>query len=172
MNRKAIYKDYYDLPTFEGVLQYDPQEIVDDEPLTFYRLLKRRNRQGKLVTIRYALKPWISDSALGMRKKGFNAQPKFRRKISLRLKGDCLKFYCSYLTMLAVTGFSIADRRHYVVDHIDGDSLNDRPSNLQVISQSENLKRSAKAIENSKRTIQIINLRRKKNPELYKNKKQ
>lgn len=172
MNRKAIYKDYYDLPTFEGLLQYDPQELVEDELLTFYRLKRIRNRDGRMVTIRYALKPWVSDSAQTKRKKGGREKPNLRRKVSFIKKGVVIHPYCSHLTMLAMTGFSIADRRHYVIDHIDGDSLNDRPSNLQVITQSENIRRSPKAMKHAKELSQIRKQKRQENLELLKNKKQ
>ena len=46
--------------------------------------------------------------------------------------------------MLAYMGFAVADRRHWVIDHKDGNTLNDRPSNLQVITQRENCHRSAR----------------------------
>ena len=49
--------------------------------------------------------------------------------------------------MLAYMGFAIADRRHYVIDHINNITLDDRPSNLQVITQRENLLRSERRRE-------------------------
>ena len=44
--------------------------------------------------------------------------------------------------MLCLTGFAICDRRHWVIDHKNNNTLDDRPSNLQVITQRENLARS------------------------------
>ena len=52
-------------------------------------------------------------------------------------------------------GFVISDPRHWVVDHIDGNPLNDQPSNLQIISQSENCKRSEKVREQARKTQKI-----------------
>ena len=49
--------------------------------------------------------------------------------------------------MLAFMGFAIADRRHYVIDHINNITLDDRPSNLQVITQRENCQRSERRRE-------------------------
>ena len=46
--------------------------------------------------------------------------------------------------MLCIMGFAIEDRRHWVVDHVNSNTLDDRPSNLRVISQQENSIRSAR----------------------------
>ena len=63
--------------------------------------------------------------------------------------------------MLCWMGFVISDPRHWVVDHIDGNPLNDQPSNLQVISQSENNRRSEKVIEQARKNCEMINARRR-----------
>ena len=61
-----------------------------------------------------------------------------------------INLQCSILTELCRTGSAIADRRHWFVDHIDGNPMNDRPSNLQVISAHENIRRSERAKANLK----------------------
>ena len=63
--------------------------------------------------------------------------------------------------MLCWMGFAIADPRHWVVDHIDGNPLNDRPKNLQIITQSMNLKRSPKVRAHARKNLEMINARRK-----------
>ena len=149
------------VPAWDGVLYYDPLDIQLDRPLTFYRRLHHR-RLGDII---YPVKSWKKDVTSSYRKKGIRAKPMFREFIKIERKGTLIPLYVSQLTMHCMMGFTIADPRHWVVDHIDGDTMNNRPSNLQVISQSENCRRSAKVVESArqigKRTIAIATAARK-----------
>ena len=135
------------VPAWDGVLYYDPLDIQLDRPLTFYRRLHHR-RLGDII---YPVKSWKKDVNSSCRKKGIRAKPMFREFIKLRRKGTLIPLYVSQLTMHCMMGFTIADPRHWVVDHIDGDTMNNRPSNLQVISQSENLRRSEAIREHARK---------------------
>ena len=149
------------VPAWDGVLYYDPLDIQLDRPLTFYRRLNHR----RLGEIRYPVKSWKKDVKTGQRKQGIKAKPMFREFIKLKRKGTQINLYVAQLTMHCIMGFTIADPRHWVVDHIDGNTLNNRPSNLQVITQSANLRRSEKFVESArqigKRTIAIATAARK-----------
>ena len=126
------------VPAWDGVLYYDPLDIQLDRPLTFYRRLHHR-RLGDII---YPVKTFKTDVQTGQRKRGIKAKPMIREEIKISHKGHFVHLRVSQLTMHCQMGFTIADPRHWVVDHIDGDTLNNRPSNLQVITQSENLRRS------------------------------
>ena len=128
-----------DLPTWEGVLMYDPEDLNADRPLRLWRV---RRRGGK--RLRYELKArivrWSPRCSEGDR-----LRP--RAEFTFQYRGKTIALYRSHATMLAYMGFAIADRRHYVIDHINNITLDDRPSNLQVITQRENLLRSERRRE-------------------------
>ena len=149
------------VPAWDGVLYYDPLDIQLDRPLTFYRRLHHR-RLGDII---YPVMVYTTDLQISNRKKGRSHSPRFQRTIKIKRKGVTVHLTCSKLTMHCQMGFTIADPRHWVVDHINGDSTDDRPSNLQVITQSENLRRSEKVVEHArrlgKRTIAIATAARK-----------
>ena len=128
-----------DLPTWEGVLMYDPEDLNADRPLRLWRV---RRRGGK--RLRYELKARIVRCSPGC---GESHRLRPRAEFDFRYRGKMIHLYRSHATMLAFTGFAIADRRHYVIDHINNITLDDRPSNLQVITQRENCQRSERRRE-------------------------
>ena len=136
------------VPAWDGVLYYDPLDIQLDRPLTIFRRLNHR----RLGEIRYPLMVYTEDRQISNRKKRMTQRPRFQRTIKIYYKGVTVHLTCSQLTMHCIMGFTIADPRHWVVDHINGDSTDDRPSNLQVITQSENCARS-EAIREQARKI-------------------
>ena len=127
------------VPTWEGVLQWAPDDLRADRPLRFWHVFYNRRLKR---TIRTRLKG-------GVKVTGKTA---IHHRIFLVFlhKGKMNNLQCSILTELCRTGFAIADRRHWVVDHIDGNPMNDRPSNPQVISAHENIRRSERAKANLK----------------------
>ena len=155
---RHLWNTLLPVPTWEGVLYYDPLDFKLDRPLTFYRRLHRRGAKADFI---YPLKVFEKDVERSHSKQGKNSQPMLRREVVFNYDGKFVHILCHQLTMLCYFGFAIADPRHWVVDHIDGNPLNDRPSNLQVISQSENCRRSAKIREQARKNCEMINARRR-----------
>ena len=148
-----------DVPTWEGVLYYDPEDFKLDRPLTFYRRMYCWQLHEEII---YPMRVFKTNTQLSRIKRGSKRKPMYRRYVMFKWqpnlllgKGSTKNLYCHQLTMLCWMGFVISDPRHWVVDHIDGNPLNDQPSNLQVISQSENCKRSEKVREHARKTQKL-----------------
>ena len=131
---------------WEGVLYYDPLDIELDRPLTFYRRMFCWQLNEEII---FPLRVYQMNNESSHQKRGSKCKSMYRRYVKFEWAPKYLHgrrrtehLFCNQLTMLCLTGFAIAEPRRYVVDHIDRDTLNDRPSNLQTISQSENCRRS------------------------------
>ena len=140
--QKGLARGLEWLPSFEGVLLYDPEDIKEDRPIRLWHYTKNKRFGDKPVL--YELKPTLCKYGY----KGCERDiQRPRLEFHFKRRGNSYNLLRSHVTMLAYMGFAIADRRHWVIDHKDGNTLNDRPSNLQVISQRENCHRSARLQE-------------------------
>ncbi len=128
-----------EVPTWEGVLYYDPFDFQFDRPLTFFRKVFCQELKEDII---YPVKVHLKDTNRSMRNHGSKCKPMWRREIKFNFRGKMKYINCSTLTMLCYMGFAIADPHHNVVMHMDEDCLNDRPSNLHVGTQSENMRMS------------------------------
>ena len=130
------------VPGYEEHLQYATDDIKNDRCLRLWHCFRSKRFGGRRM--RYEIKP-----TLVLFRHDYHAlRP--RVKFEFRLNGKIQYLYRTHLTMLCIMGFAIADRRHWVIDHINGITVDDRPSNMQVISQAENCRRSKRYRETRK----------------------
>lgn len=130
------------VPGYEEHLQYAPIDLKNDCFLRLWHTFRSTKHGGRRVRIeiKATLNRFRHD------------RDKLRPRVTFKfmMEGKIKYLFRSHVTMRCLTGFAITDPRHWVVDHEDGNTLNDRPSNLQVISQRENCLRSKRYRETRK----------------------
>ncbi len=116
------------VPSWEGALQYAPEDLKNDRNLRIWHTFRSKKFGGRRIRIE-----------LKATSKAYKGRYSLHQRADFKFthKGELIHLYRSYLTMLCQTGFAVADRRHWVIDHKNGNTLDDRPSNLQVITQHE-----------------------------------
>ena len=147
---EQVRKRLEPVPTdpYEAFLMWDPEELRQDRPLTFYRKLKSKRFKAPVI---YPLPVAVMDSHYTSRLHGNNRAPQYRRRIITRYKGKIYTFLCSNLTMLCILQFRRENPHVNVIEHLNGDSLDDRPSNLLLSTQSANSRRSEKVMEQARK---------------------
>ena len=147
---EQVRKRLEPVPTdpYEAFLMWDPEELRQDRPLTFYRKLKSKRFKAPVI---YPLPVDVMDSHYTSRLHGKNSAPDYRRRIKTMYKGKIYNFLCSNLTMLCILQFRRENPHINVIEHLNGDSLDDRPSNLLLSTQSANSRRSEKVMEQARK---------------------
>ena len=147
---EQVRKRLEPVPTdpFAAFLMWDPEELRQDRPLTFYRKLKSKRFKAPVI---YPLPVDVMDSHYTSRLHGKNSAPDYRRRIKTMYKGKIYNFLCSNLTMLCILQFRRENPHINVIEHLNGDSLDDRPSNLLLSTQSANNRRSEKVMEQARK---------------------
>ena len=125
-------------------LWYNVRDYETCQQVRFYRRAKinsHGHRKGEF----YEIPVYIIDKTANRQKRGLmlNAKPNLRRRIKISHKGKPVNLYCAHLVVKIGWTFPIEDPHHNVIDHISHDSLDDRRNNLQLWSQSENVRTAA-----------------------------
>ena len=147
------------LPTWEGVLMFDPEDLRQDRPVRIWHVVTRKSKRHGVQRLRYELKPTLK---INSNKKCLTDCLRPRCKYSFLHKGKKIELFRYHATMLAYFGFVPENPRLWVADHYDNNTLNDRPSNLSYISQRENLSRSKAREEN----LRLSNAERKRRAQI------
>ena len=139
------------VPTWEGVLQYAPVDLKEDRSPRLWHTFRSKNFGGRRVRIE--LRPRLPVYM------GSDIQ---RRRAEFKFchKGKRLEISRSHLTMLCVMGFAIVDRRHWVIDHINSNTLDDRPSNRSELYRMTRKLNPAENHRQSEERIAWMNRRR------------
>ena len=143
------------LPTWEGVLMYDPEDLKNDRPVRIWHVITRKSKCHGVQRIAYELKPYLDSCCY---KKNVCNSLRPRCAYQFNHKGKKFRIYRYHATMLAYFAFVPENTKLYVADHYDKNTLNDRISNLRYIPQRENLSRS----ESLKESQRLSNAERRR----------
>ena len=121
---------------------YNMRDYREDKLVRFYRQSKGNPKLRRKKGEFYEIPVGLLDFNKSRRQSGKspNAAPDVRRRVSIKINGKNIHLTCSRLTYYICWGFpdvSVNPERK-VVDHIDHNTLNDRPSNLLETTQKEN----------------------------------
>ena len=133
------------LPTWEGVLMYDPEDLKMDRPVRIWHVITRKSKRHGVQRTCYELKPCL-DSCNYKKNNPDNLRP--RCEYIFSHYGRKVHLYRYHATLLAYFGFKPVNPKLWVADHYDKNTLNDRISNLSYIPQRENSLRSKDFSEN------------------------
>ena len=149
---EQVRKRLEPVPTdpYEAFLMWDPEELRQDRPLTFYRKLKSKRFKAPVI---YPLPVAVEDSHYTSRLHGKNWAPQYRRRIKTMYKGKIYTFLCSNLTMLCILQFRRENPHVNVIEHLihavrqqptqregDGTGTEDAEVRHQGVSGSEETK--------------------------------
>lgn len=123
-------------------MKYSEDDLLGGKPVRFFHVFK--NRAFGKGQVCYELKPRLQFY------KKVRQELRPRVRIAIKHKGKKLNFLRSRLMMRCWTGFEIHDQKAWVVDHINGITVDDRIENLQIISSKENANRSKAFKENNR----------------------
>ena len=125
------------VPRWGCHLAYCPDDLKNDRPLRFWHVF--RHRQMGFKRVRVELTRTVDYFPVLSRR---YLTP--RMKICFKIEGKDYFLRSSQLTQLCRDGFPPANPRKSVVDHLNRNTLDDRPSNLELKPQRENSLRSEK----------------------------
>ena len=121
---------------------YNVRDYREDKLVRFYRRATHNNQHGRKKGEFYEIPVGLLDFNKSRRQSGKspNAAPYVRRRVVIKINGKSINLTCSRLTYYICWGFpdETENPEPKVVDHIDHNTLNDRPSNLLETTQKEN----------------------------------
>ena len=138
---------------------YNVKDYRENKLVRFYRRATHNNQHGHKMGEFYEIPIYIRDASCSHRKSGRspNMKPQLRRRLHFSQNGKVVTLLCSRLTFYIGWAFPDVSKKtvHMVVDHIDHNTLNDRPTNLYETTQKENVNTPA-CYEARKRCVRIM----------------
>ena len=131
------------VPRWGCHLAYCPDDLKNDRPLRFWHVFRSRQMGFKRVRVEL-------NSSIGKKSILDRNYLRPRMKVGFEIEDKVFYLSQSQLTQLCRDGFPPENPRKMVVDHVNCNTLDDRPSNLELKPQRENTLRSEKWRANQK----------------------